>query len=62
MPFGFLQAIFGGLFLAIPGLFLIVLLDLILIQKQKLLKICEQTKIIKQIEEKLTSIKDDLKR
>lgn len=55
LPFGFLSGVCGAIFLAIPGLFVIVGIELFFIQKEKLHELKSQTKLLKLIQRKLSS-------
>ncbi len=56
LPFGILEGICGGIFLAMPGLFSVVVVELFFIQKQNL-KLSEQrNQLLKSINTNLSNL------
>lgn len=59
MPFGFLGGVCGAIFMAIPGLFIVVAVELFFIQRDKLNESKRQSEILKSIEEKLDKLSNN---
>ncbi len=54
LPFGFINGLCGAVFLAIPGLFIVLFIEFFTVQKKKFRELQEQTKLLRSIEEKLS--------